>query len=66
MNNKMTPQTIPEIDLVELKEEKRKNFNERLKFIDIWVGYIKTHADKEWSRQQALFINSLIKKNEFK
>lgn len=53
---------IPDIDIEELKEEKRKNFNERLKFIDIWVEYIKTHEDWEWSKQQSAFINSIMKK----
>ncbi len=56
MNNK-----FPNIDLEELNEEKRKNFNERLKFIDMWVEYIKTHDDKDWSKQQANLINSQIK-----
>lgn len=55
---------IPEINLKELKKEKRKNFNERLKFIDILVEYIKTHDDKEWSEQQSEFINSVMEKRE--
>jgi len=38
------------IDLAELEKEKKKNFEERLKFIDYWTEYIKSHSDKEWSR----------------
>jgi hypothetical protein len=33
---------------------------ERLDFIDFWVNYIKTHSDKEWSKQQNLIIDSQI------
>ncbi|MFH8092604.1 MAG: hypothetical protein QXM38_01530 [Candidatus Aenigmatarchaeota archaeon] len=29
------------IDIKELKEQKIKNFEERLKFIDLWCDYIK-------------------------
>ena len=53
---------IPDIDIEELKEEKKRNFNERLKFIDLWVEYIKKHEDREWSKQQSAFINSMMKK----
>lgn len=49
------------INLRELEEDKRRNFEERLKFIDLWVGYIKTHTDKEWSEQQRVLIDSQIK-----
>lgn len=50
------------VDLEGLKKFKKKNAEERLKFIDYWVEYIKTHSDKEWSRQQNVVINSQIKK----
>jgi hypothetical protein len=46
------------IDLEELKKFKEQNARERLEFIDYWVNYIKTHDDKEWSRQQNPLINS--------
>ena len=45
------------IDLKELNEDKRRNFEERLKFIDLWVEYIRTHSDREWSEQQKTLIN---------
>jgi len=30
------------IDLKELKKMKKRNFEERLKFVDLWCEYIKT------------------------
>jgi len=44
--------------------DKNKNQQERFAFIDFWVEYMKTHEDKEWSRQQAILINSIFKKTE--
>jgi len=38
-----------------------KNRKERLHFIDKWVEFIKTHSDKEWSKQQNIIINSSLK-----
>lgn len=46
------------VDLSELKEFKRKNFEDRLKFIEYWAEYIKAHADAEWTESQAKFINA--------
>ncbi|MEK6913372.1 MAG: hypothetical protein AABW47_01745 [Nanoarchaeota archaeon] len=50
------------INLEELKEFKRKNAEERLKFIDFWANFVKTHPDKVWSKQQNVVINSQIRK----
>jgi len=47
-------------NLKEIEKERKKNFKERLKFIEYWVNYIKTHSDKEWSSQQNELINSQI------
>lgn len=30
-------------------------------FIDYWVRYMKTHTDQEWSSQQNMMINSVLK-----
>ncbi len=30
-------------------------------FIDYWVDYMKSHTDEEWSRQQNVLINSVLK-----
>lgn len=48
------------VDLKELKEFKKKNFEERLKFVDFWANYIRTHPDKVWSKQQNVIIDSQI------
>ena len=34
---------------------------ERMKFIGLWVDYIRTHPDKDWSEQQRMLIDSQIK-----
>ncbi len=52
------------VDLEELKKERRRNFKERLWFIEYWVNYIKTHSDEEWSEQQKVLIDSQLKKEE--
>ena len=32
-----------------------------MRFIDKWAEYVKTHSDKEWSKQQNKIINSNLK-----
>jgi hypothetical protein len=49
------------IDLKELKKMKKRNFEERLKFVDLWCEYIKNTPNRVWSAQQAELINSQIK-----
>jgi hypothetical protein len=49
------------IKLGELEKFKKRNAEERLKFIEFWANYIKTHSDKEWSEQQNKLIDSQIK-----
>ena len=34
---------------------------DRLKFVEYWAEYCRTHSDRDWSRQQAMLINSQIK-----
>ena len=46
------------INFNELKSEKSKNFKERIWFIKYWANYIKTHSDEEWSKGQAVLIDS--------
>jgi hypothetical protein len=53
------------VNLDEIKKaesETDKNFNERLQFIKFWAEYVKTHSDKEWSRQQNVVIDSQMPK----
>ena len=39
----------------------KNNKEERLNFVEYWANYVKTHSDKEWSRQQNILINSIMK-----
>ena len=32
-----------------------------MRFVDKWSEYVKTHNDKEWSKQQNIIINSNLK-----
>jgi hypothetical protein len=45
------------IDLEELEKDKKRNFQERLKFIDLYVEWLKKTPNKEWSRQQKELID---------
>jgi len=49
------------VDLSELKKFKEQNAKERLEFIEFWARYIRTHSDKEWSKEQDRVINSQIR-----
>ncbi|MCC7552560.1 hypothetical protein KO317_02745 [Candidatus Micrarchaeota archaeon] len=40
------------IDLEELKKDKEKNFQDRLKFIDEYVEWLKKTPNDVWSKQQ--------------
>ncbi|MBN2422290.1 hypothetical protein JXB41_03620 [Candidatus Woesearchaeota archaeon] len=48
---------LPNIDLKELQEIKEKNFQDRLKFIDMYVEWLKKNPDKKWSSQQKKIID---------
>ena len=43
---------LPDIDLAELKRFKKENFNERLKFIEFYVKWLKKTPNNKWSAQQ--------------
>jgi hypothetical protein len=49
-------------DLKKAKNDKERNFRERLQFIKYWANYVKTHPDKVWSKQQNIVIDSQIRK----
>lgn len=38
----------------------RNNKEERLNFVKYWAEYVKTHFDKEWSKQQKVLIDSQL------
>ena len=39
----------------------RNNNEERMNFVEYWAEYVRTHSDKEWSKQQNVLINSIMK-----
>ena len=38
----------------------KDNKEERMNFVEYWANYVRTHPDKEWSRQQNVLINSVM------
>ena len=38
----------------------KNNEEDRMNFVKYWAEYVRTHSDKEWSRQQNIIINSQI------
>ena len=43
---------LPDIDLDELKKQKKENFRQRLEFIDAYAEWVKRTPNKIWSKQQ--------------
>ena len=39
----------------------KENQKDRLLFVDKWAEYVRTHSDKEWSKQQNVIINSCLR-----
>ncbi len=48
------------ISMRELREKKQRNFEERLRFIDLWVDYIKKTPNEVWSAQQKVVVDAQI------
>ncbi len=48
---------FPVVNLKQLDKEKEKNFEQRLKFIDKYVEYIKKTSNQKWSKEQKKLIN---------
>jgi len=46
-----------------MKKLKTSSNNEksRMHFVEYWADYVRTHPDKDWSRQQNVLINSMMK-----
>ena len=42
----------------------KTNSEDRMNFVKFWAGYIKTHPDKEWSKQQNILINSQLQSSK--
>ena len=39
----------------------KDNREDRMNFVEYWADYVRTHPDKDWSRQQKILIDSQIK-----
>jgi hypothetical protein len=48
---------VPNVDLEELEKQKKRNFQQRLEFIDQYVEWLKKTPNKKWSKQQKKIIN---------
>ena len=38
----------------------KNNKEDRLNFVKFWADYVRTHTDKEWSKQQNILIDGQI------
>ncbi len=38
----------------------KNNEEERINFVKFWANYVKTHPDKDWSKQQNIVINAQV------
>lgn len=47
------------LDLKDLEADKRRNFEERLAFIDLYVEWLKKTPNKVWSKQHKEFVNGI-------
>jgi hypothetical protein len=39
----------------------KDNEEERMRFVEQWAEYVRTHPAKDWSRQQNVIINSALR-----
>ncbi len=51
-------------DLWPVKNEKMRNFRDRIWFIKYWAEYIKNNPDKKWGRGQANLINPQMRSSK--
>ena len=47
-------------DEKKFKEQKKKNFEQRLKFVRFWADYVKNNSNEKWSKQQNIVIDDQI------
>jgi len=44
-----------------MEDYKEQDKKQRDDFVKFWANYVKTHSDKDWSKQQNILINSVLK-----
>lgn len=47
-------------DSKKLEDDRRRNMEQRRAMIRRWAEYVRTHDDREWSRQQNRLIDSQL------
>ena len=55
---------LPNVDLEELRRFKEKNFQERLKFIEMYCEWIKKTPNKIWTSQHKKFIDGFLRRQQ--
>jgi len=51
-----------DVDIEELRADKARNFEERLRFIDLYVEWLKKTPNHVWSKQQKELIDLEVSK----
>jgi len=51
------------VDLKELKRDKERNFQERLKFIDMYVEWLRRTPNKVWAKVHGEFVDSVFERD---
>ena len=51
------------VDLGELKNDKMRNFRERIWYIKFWANYVNSHSVKEWSEGPGKFLDAQFEKS---
>jgi len=55
-----TPAKLTHPEKREFMKPGKTNREDRINFVKFWANYVRTHSDKEWSRQQNVLIDSQI------
>ena len=64
MAAKVDPKSIT-VDFGELKNDRMRNFKERIWYIKFWVELMKKSSDEEWSKGQKDLIDSQFVKGDW-
>jgi hypothetical protein len=52
-----------QFDLKALRKKRRRNREERLAFLEMYVEWLKRTPNKVWSKQHAAFIDAVYQRN---
>lgn len=48
-----------------MESHSKRDMVERLSFVRLWANHIRVSTDAQWSRQQAVLINSVLESANF-